>query len=197
MRFTCPFILASSSPRRRTLLSRLGIPFEVDPSGVDEWHDGNREPSDLVEFLSLEKAVDVARRHPEGLVLGADTVVVLDRQILGKPDDAAHAADMLRALNGRTHQVYSGIALVHGPSGRRVTAHSTTDVTFAPLSEDEIATYIASGSPMDKAGAYGIQDDAGAWFIEGIRGDFHTVVGLPLRLLYSVVRAEFRDLLVP
>ncbi len=196
MRFTCPFILASSSPRRRVLLSRLGIPFEVDPSQVDERHDQASEPGTLVEALALEKAEDVTRRHPDALVLGADTVVVLEDRILGKPVDDREAASMLRSLSGRTHQVYSGIALVHAPSGRRVAARSATDVTFASLADDEIASYVASGSPRDKAGAYGIQDDAGAWFIEGIRGDYHTVVGLPLRLLYSVVRREFSDLLL-
>jgi len=197
MQFICPFVLASASPRRSVLLSRLGIPFEVDPSGVDEEHDGQSGPGPMVEVLALRKADDVAGRHPSALVLGADTVVVMDGSVLGKPADERDAVSMLRRLSGRTHQVFSGIALVHPPSGRRETACSVTDVTFAPLDHGEIHGYVASGSPLDKAGSYGIQDDAGAWFIEGIRGDYHTVVGLPLRLLYTVVRTRFSDLLVP
>lgn len=197
MRFTCPFVLASASPRRRVLLSRLAVSFVVDPSDVDEDHDGAASPGTLVESLSLSKALDVSGRHPDALLLGADTVVVLDGRILGKPVDGEEAASMLRSLSGRTHRVYSGIALVHAPSGRKVTSHSITDVTFAAIDDVEIAGYVASGSPLDKAGAYGIQDDAGAWFIEGIHGDYHTVVGLPLRRLYSVVRRDFSDLLAP
>lgn len=102
---------------------------------------------------------------------------------------------MLRILSGRTHQVYTGIALVHPPTARNVSASAVTDVTFGELTDDEIAAYVESGSPLDKAGSYGIQDDAGAWFIEGIDGDFYNVVGLPLRLLYRTVRTEFTDLL--
>jgi len=195
MRFTCPFILASASPRRETLLSRLGMPFLVDPSQVDEHHDEGLTPDGLVRRLALEKASEVARRHPAALVLGADTVVVLDGRVLGKPSGDAEAASMLRRLSGRTHEVFSGIALVHPPSGRHLVAHSVTEVTFASLSDREIERYVATGSPLDKAGAYGIQDDAGAWYIEGIRGDYYTVVGLPLRRLYQLVTEEFTDLL--
>lgn len=195
MQFTCPFILASASPRRRDLLSRLGVPFDVIPARIDERLDGDEPPSVHVERLALEKARVVADGHPDALVLGADTIVVLDGRILGKPTGPDDATEMLRQLAGRTHQVFSGVALVHRQSRRMVTSHRVTRVTFARLTDDEIRDYVASGTPLDKAGSYGIQDDRGALFVDGIDGDYYTVVGLPLRMLYHLVRTEFTDLL--
>ena len=190
-----PFVLASQSPRRRALLERLGLRFDVLPSASEEeWPDG-LAPAPAVERLALEKADAVAARRPDALVLGADTVVVLDGDVLGKPRSPDEARAMLARLAGATHTVYSGLALVHPPSARRVTAHEATDVTFGALAPEEIAAYVASGSPMDKAGAYGIQDDAGALFIDRIVGDYYNVVGLPLRRLYRTLRADFGDLL--
>ena len=196
VQFRVPFVLASRSPRRRFLLERLGVPLVIDPSDAPEEITQGQEPAGQVERLARDKAVDVAERHEKALVLGADTVVVLDDHILGKPTDEAHARDMLRSLAGREHQVYTGIALVHRPSGRIYTASTQTRVTFASLSDSEIRRYVAGGSPMDKAGAYGIQDDAGSLFIDHIQGDYYNVVGLPLRTLYLSLVTEFADLLV-
>ncbi len=169
--------------------------FEVIVSEVSEDLPGATAPADGAMMLALRKAEDVARRHPEAVTLGADTIVVLHDHILGKPRDAAEAETMLRRLSGRTHTVFTGIALVHPKSGRAITASESTNVTFGPLDSDEIAAYVSSGSPMDKAGAYGIQDDRGALFVERIEGDYYTVVGLPLYRLYRILRASFSDLL--
>ena len=134
----------------------------------------------------------MARQRPGTLVLGADTVVVLDSEVLGKPTSKAAARETLGRLAGRSHTVYTGIALIHG--GRCVTAHEATEVTFGPLAEAEIAAYVATGSPMDKAGAYGIQDDLGSLFISRIEGDYFNVVGLPLHRLYRTLLDAFEGL---
>ncbi len=197
MRFTCPFVLASASPRRRTLLSRLGVPCTVDPAHVDESIDDSALPEAEAARLASEKAAWVAARHPDALVLGADTIVVIDGRVLGKPESTDEAHAMLRTLSGRSHHVHTGVALVHRPSGRAVAETESTRVTFAPMTEAERAAYVATGSPLDKAGAYGIQDDEGAWFVSGIEGDFYNVVGLPLHRLYRIVRRDFPDLLSP
>jgi septum formation protein len=167
----------------------------IEPSHAPEVIVQGEEPAGQVEQLARDKACDVARRHPASLVLGADTVVVLDGTILGKPKDPEEARSMLRSLAGRQHQVYTGIALVHEASGRIQATHTCTHVTFATLTDSEIQRYVEGGSPMDKAGAYGIQDDAGSLFIEHIDGDYYNVVGLPLRTLYVTLVREFSDLL--
>lgn len=192
LRLRAPLVLASASPRRRELLSRLGLRFEVAPSDADETWPSGRPPGPAVEELAARKAEAVAVAHPGALVLGADTVVVLDGEVLGKPPTPEAARRALRRLSGREHTVYTGIALVHG--GRTVTAHEATAVRFGPLAEGEIAAYVATGSPMDKAGAYGIQDDAGSLFVEGVTGDYFNVVGLPLHRLYRTLKAEYADL---
>lgn len=194
--FRVPFILASQSPRRRTLLSQIGVEFHVHPSDAEEVWDDTLSPDGAVERIALQKAEVIAPLYPEALTLGADTVVVLEGSVLGKPVDAEEAASMLLRLSGATHTVFSGIALIHPASGRLVTAHATTHVTFSSLSLDEIQRYVATGSPMDKAGSYGIQDDHGALFVERINGDFYNVVGLPLQRLYQTIRTTFEDLLV-
>lgn len=192
---TVPLVLASRSPRRRALLGALGLPHRVVPGPPDDDWDAAAPPAQLVEQLALMKASPVAAAHPDALTLGADTVVVLDDTILGKPNDAAEARATLRRLSGATHAVYTGLALLHDASGRRVTTHECTNVTFAPLSDDEIARYVVTGSPLDKAGAYGIQDDYGALFVSRIEGDYYNVVGLPLHRLYQTLRQHFADLL--
>jgi len=192
---TVPFILASTSPRRHALLKLLGLPFTIVPSEAPEVHVPGTEPSALVQHLALEKALDVAHRHPDALVLGADTVVVHRGDVLGKPAGEPEAQAMLGRLSGEAHCVYTGLALVHLPSARRVAVHETTDVFFAEMSESEIAAYVATGSPLDKAGAYGIQDDRGALFVRRIEGDYYNVVGLPLHLLYRTLRTHFPDLM--
>ncbi|HYE59386.1 MAG TPA: Maf family protein [Rhodothermales bacterium] len=192
---TVPLVLASASPRRHALLRLLGVPFTVSPSEIPEVHVPGTEPSALVQHLALEKALAVAHRVPEALVLGADTVVVHDGDVLGKPKDEAEAKSMLTRLSGEAHCVYTGLALVHLPTTRRLVVHETTDVFFAEMSAAEIEDYVATGSPMDKAGAYGIQDDRGALFIRRIEGDYYNVVGLPLHLLYRTLRTHFPDLM--
>jgi septum formation protein len=185
-----PLVLASASPRRRDLLARLGLTFEVRPSDADETWPLGRLPGPAAAEVALRKAHAVD--SPNALVLAADTVVVLDGHVLGKPADAADAVDTLSRLSGRTHEVATGLALRF--DGRETTAFETTRVTFARLSLAEITAYVASGSPMDKAGAYGIQDDLGAVFVERIEGDYFNVVGLPLRRLYATLRAFVPDL---
>lgn len=195
MRLSAPFILASGSPRRKHLLEQLGVDFEVAVSDVSEELSEFTEPGSAAEVLAQRKADQVAAGRPDALTLGADTIVVLGGEMLGKPADEHEAAAMLRRLSGRTHTVITGIALVHPESSRVVTAREATRVTFGEMDDLEIESYVASGSPMDKAGSYGIQDDRGALFVERIDGDFYNVVGLPLRRLYCVLRTYYSDLL--
>lgn len=169
--------------------------FEVDASDVEENVPSDLAPERVVESLALLKARAVAERHPDALTMGADTIVVLDGTILGKPADEQDAADMLHRLSDATHTVYTGIALVHPPSERSVCAFEGTRVTFAPMDADEVAAYVASGSPMDKAGGYGIQDDRGALFVRRIEGDYYNVVGLPLHRFYRTMKDHYSDLL--
>ena len=197
MNVNTEFILASASPRRRRLLEQLGTRFRVQVSPAEEVVPDGMAPSEVVQKLALDKALPVAAAHPEALTLAADTVVVFEGDVLGKPADAAEARAMLRRLSGHTHTVFTGVALVHPASARRTTTYEATDVTFGPLTDDEIARYVAGGSPMDKAGAYGIQDDRGALFVARIEGDYYNVVGLPLYRLYQVLRTDFTDLLAP
>lgn len=182
-----PLILASGSPRRRELLAALGFPYVVQSSDVDESYETNLAPEEIVEVLSLRKAAAVASETASGLVLGSDTIVVLDNQVLGKPQDEEDARVMLHSLSGREHTVYTGVALVDASTGRREVAHSSTKVRMRPLSDKEILAYIATKEPMDKAGAYAIQG-IGATIIEGITGDYFTVVGLPLGLTASLLK---------
>lgn len=171
-------ILASGSPRRRQLLEQIGLTFVVRSSDVDESVSPGLTPAQVVESLSARKGEAVAAEAAPGdLVLSADTVVALDGAILGKPRDRAEAEAMLTALSGRTHQVYTGVTLLQ--DGRRLTGHEVTAVTFRPLSPEEIAAYVSTGEPMDKAGAYGIQG-LGALLVERLEGDYFNVMGLPL-----------------
>ncbi|MEX0599415.1 MAG: nucleoside triphosphate pyrophosphatase [Rhodothermales bacterium] len=195
MKLTVPFVLASRSPRRRRLLERIGMRFEVDASDVDEDLPDGRSPDELVRALAERKARIVAPRHVDALIMGADTVVVFEGSVLGKPADPREAAEMLHRLSEATHTVYTGIALVHPATNRTVSAYESTRVTFGPLDPDEIAAYVSSGSPMDKAGGYGIQDDRGALFVRRIEGDYYNVVGLPLHRFYRMMKRDFSDLL--
>ena len=170
-------ILASASPRRRELLSRFGVPFSVDPADAPEAPPTGADAARTVLALSEAKARVTAARHPDDVVIGADTVVELDGTILGKPRDEADAFSMLRALSGREHRVRTGVTLVRG--GESLSGVECTRVFFRPLSDAQIRAYIATGEPMDKAGAYGYQGIAGL-FVERIDGDYFNVVGLPL-----------------
>ena len=172
-------ILASQSPRRKELLERMGIrDFETISPNVDESVFHGLPPEELVRRLSAEKAAAVAGRAGEdAIVIAADTVVALEGAVLGKPADELDSFKMLSALSGVRHQVYTGVTVCRG--GEKQTAHEVTDVTFRELSEEEIEHYIATGEPMDKAGAYGIQG-YGALLIQGISGDYYNVMGLPV-----------------
>ncbi|MFY0543454.1 Maf family protein [Brevibacillus sp. H7] len=181
MREGTTLILASSSPRRRELLQGLGLAFTVMTSDVDETTSPELTPAEVVEQLALRKAGAVAKKVSDGIVLGSDTIVVLDGQILGKPADEADAFRMLASLQGREHTVFSGVALVDAATGRTEVAHNATKVQVRSMTEQEIKAYIATGEPMDKAGSYAIQG-IGATIVEGIVGDYFTVVGLPLHL---------------
>jgi septum formation protein len=189
-------VLASASPRRQELLRNAGILFTVQPADSDEAPLAGESAAECAERLAREKALTVFQDNPKSFVLGADTVVAVDDLILGKPRDAEDAARMLRLLAGRTHAVITGVCVV-GPvvSGQWSvasesniqTASSTTLVTMCEISEDEIRDYIATGEPMDKAGAYAIQGGASRW-IPRIEGDYSNVVGLPVALVYAVLR---------
>jgi len=193
MQITLPFVLASQSPRRRRLLERLGVEFTVHVSPAEEIIPPGAVPAEIVQTLADDKTAPVAQAHPTALVLAADTVVAHDGDILGKPRSADEATATLHRLSGTTHTVFTGLALHHHESGQTATAVEATDVTFGTLTDDEIAAYVATGSPMDKAGSYGIQDDWGALFVERIDGDYYNVVGLPLRRLYLTLRDHFPD----
>ncbi|MCX6137078.1 MAG: Maf family protein [Ignavibacteriales bacterium] len=182
-------ILASRSPRRASLLRQIGLRFVVEESSVEEVMEDHHEPEQVVQDLSLQKARDVARRHDDVVVIGSDTIVVLDGVKLGKPADADEAVAMLTQLSGRTHTVYTGFAFVDSLSKKEYIDFEKTDVTFRTLRDDEIRAYVAGGSPMDKAGAYGIQDDFGAVFIERIDGCYYTVVGFPLSKFYVAMES--------
>lgn len=175
-------ILASQSPRRREILSMLLPAFSVIVSNTQEICPENASPCETVQTLAAQKAHAVARDYPDALVIGADTLVYLDGRPLGKPKDKEDAAGMLRALSGRAHEVYTGVCLCTNEESH--TFDRMAAVHFAPLTQREIDWYIATGDPMDKAGAYGIQGP-GARFIKGIEGDFFTVMGLPLNALYE------------
>ena len=172
-------ILASQSPRRRQLLEQVGFTdFLIRPAQGEELADPNLDPGGLVEALSRQKALEIsASADPEDLIIAADTVVAVDGQVLGKPHSIQQAHEMLSALSGREHIVYTGVTVCRG--GQILTQHEATTVRFRPLTAQEIDAYIATGEPMDKAGSYGIQG-RGALLVEGISGDYFNVVGLPV-----------------
>lgn len=178
-------VLASQSPRRRELLTLIGIPHEVRPADLDETRRPGESPSSYVERLAREKASTIARREPAALVIGADTTVVLDGDIFEKPVGPADAVRMLRRLSGRTHTVLTAVAVARGEA-----VHSgveSVEVTFRALAEQDIEAYVATGEPLDKAGAYGIQG-YGAVIVERIHGDYFAVMGLALGRLVTLMR---------
>jgi septum formation protein len=183
-------ILASKSPRRQALLKLLQVPFRILTAETGEDFEPLLSPEEIVTELALRKGNAVRDHFPaetaDKLVLAADTIVVLDGEVLNKPNDDAHAFEMLSKLQGRTHEVFTGFALMRGKEV--VTDFERTAVTFSPMSAEEIRTYIRTAKPFDKAGAYGIQDDFGACFIERIEGCYYNVVGLPLAKLYKTLK---------
>ena len=177
-------ILASASPRRKELLGLYGIPFTVRAADIDETMDPDKPPFDEVARLSREKALAVSR-EPEDVVVAADTIVVCDGIVLGKPRDEAQAIEMLSLLSGRAHQVMTGCTVLRGQKDETFT--EVTDIHFRPLSPGEIRRYVATGEPMDKAGAYGIQGGA-ALFCQRMEGDYYNVMGLPVCALGQVLK---------
>lgn len=180
-------VLASQSPRRKKLLNLLGIGFEVIPSNCEEIITSS-DPVEVVKGLSMQKAEEVSSQLSDAFIIGADTIVVFNDQILGKPNSIQEAHEMLSLLSGNTHLVFTGVSVVKKEGNKRQYNHSfsvETKVTFSALNSVEIDAYIETGSPMDKAGAYGIQDDWGSVFVERIEGDFYNVVGFPLNRFYQ------------
>jgi len=182
---TCRVVLASSSPRRQQLLDLIGIAYEVRPANIDETMRAREVPRRHAERLAREKATKIATRDPDLITIGADTVVVINRKVLGKPRDEAEAIDMLSQLSGREHTVITAVAVARGKKLR--SAIEEVRVKFRRLHDDEIKAYVATGEPMDKAGAYGIQG-YGATIVECIEGDYFAVMGLPLARLTSLMR---------
>ena len=193
-------ILASASPRRRELLTAAGIAFTAQSTEIPEIPNPGEEPRAYAERLAREKASVIAAAHPEDAVLGADTIVVVDGLVLEKPVDALDAERMLRLLSGRTHEVITAVCVIapkqasekdlseeNSASVKSDVRSESTQVTFSPLSEREIAYYVSTGEPMDKAGAYGIQGIASRW-IPRVEGDYSNVVGLPIALVYRMLR---------
>jgi len=193
-------VLASASPRRQELLRNAGIPFVVQSTNIPEVPQPGEAPRAFAERMAREKALAVFRRRPNDFVLGADTIVIVDGEILGKPRDSADAVRMLSMLSGRTHQVVTGVCLV-GPrlrtrlrtddqqpeAGFEDIRSETTLVTMDPLGDDDIRSYVAAGEPTDKAGAYAIQGRASRW-VSRIEGDYFNVVGLPVSLVYKMLQ---------
>jgi septum formation protein len=177
-------ILASQSPRRRELLTLIGIAHDVRPADLDESLLPNEAPTAHAERLAREKADAIALREPGAVVIGSDTIVVLDGDILGKPRDHDEAAATLRRLSGRTHTVHTAVAVAR--NGQLVSGVESVEVTFRPLTDEQIETYIATGEPMDKAGAYGIQG-YGAVIVERVHGDYFAVMGLALGRLVALL----------
>lgn len=188
-------ILASASPRRKELLARIGLSFEILPARGEE-NSHSTIPGEMVRELSAGKALEIyetlkEQEKEEAVIIGADTLVAFENRVMGKPFDEKAAFDMLFLLQGKTHQVYTGVTLIYTPRGetacKRLTFVEKTDVTMYPMTEQEILAYIATGEPMDKAGAYGIQGRCAA-YVREICGDYNNVVGLPVSRLYQELK---------
>ena len=177
--------LASKSPRRRKLLKQLGIKFKSFSVDLREEVFDGEHPIQTVKRLALHKSDEATKKIKSGIVITADTIVVLDKEIIGKPKNEKDAGKILSKLSGKTHIVYTGFAIKNIEKNKLILDYEKTEVTFRKLLPNEIKDYIASGSPMDKAGAYGIQDDFGAVFVQRINGCYYNVVGLPLAKIYK------------
>lgn len=182
-----PIVLASSSPRRKKLLESIHVPCIVDPSTFDESTISHSNPYELVQILARKKARDVAKRHKNSFIIGADTIVVYKNTQFGKPKDNADAVRMLEALSGNIHEVITGIAVIDSQSNKELVNFQTATVEFNKLTEKEIYEYLETGEAMDKAGAYAIQEGKSKKFIKQTQGDITTIIGLPLKLLISML----------
>jgi len=187
-------ILASTSPRRRELLALLGIAFEIVPPAAEEVPFPGLPPLEQAKQFALDKALSIARRHPDDLVLGSDTVIEIDGTLVGKPQDLDDAGTMLRRLRGRSHHVHTAIALIHEAAYVTVVRVETALVRMTPFTDRELRRYLETGESLGKAGAYSIQGE-GARFIEAIEGDYPTIVGLPLRQTAALL--EQRGVVLP
>jgi septum formation protein len=177
-------ILASSSPRRRELLTMIGLDYSIETSGEEEVQPHGLPPAEYVKTLALQKAQPVADLHPNDCVIGADTIVYLEGDILGKPHTPEVAKAYLTRMQGKSHVVFTGVAVLK--NGIADVRHCETKVTFAPMTEREIDQYVATGEPLDKAGAYGVQGPGGV-FVERVEGNYFNVIGLPLPMLYKML----------
>jgi septum formation protein len=184
-----PFYLASKSPRRRILLKQLGIDFSSFSVELNEEILDGEHPVECVTRLAQEKMVKAKLEVNDGIIITADTLVVLGKEVIGKPSDKNKAEKYLKMLSGKTHFVYTGFSVFNSITKKEITDYEQTEVEFRILDELEIKNYVDGGSPMDKAGAYGIQDDFGAVFVKQINGCYYNVVGLPLTKLYQVLRS--------
>jgi septum formation protein len=181
-------ILASASPRRKELLEKIGLRFTIDPSGCAEETAAGLTPHELVRQISLDKANAVAAKHPDSIIIAADTIGVIGEKILGKPHTAHEAVKMLRMISGKSHLVITGFTVLDTATNKRVTVTTDTTVYIKKLSAAEIEAYVKTGEALDKAGAYAIQGK-GALLVEKIEGDFYNVVGLPLSALAQTLKS--------
>jgi septum formation protein len=182
-------VLASASPRRQKLLSIFGMEFEIFPAEIDESNYSSVNPADIVLELSEMKAEAVRLQFKDSIIIGSDTLVWLNGKLLSKPIDEEDAFRMLSELSGKTHKVFTGITILDTETGAKVQDYAETDVTFREIQDYEKLAYLAGGSPLDKAGAYGIQDDFGAVFVTHINGCYYNIVGLPVSKLYSMLKS--------
>lgn len=183
-------ILASASPRRKEILENVNVKFTVVASDIDEVVLENEPPKELVKRLAFEKCMDIARKNKDALVIGADTIVVLNNHILGKPNNEEDAYNMVKLLSGKKHQVITGISLINLRSDKKVIDYVVSEVTFKDLSEETIRDYINTKESLDKAGAYGIQGYGGL-LVENINGDYFNIVGLPISRISDLLREYF------
>ena len=183
-------ILASASPRRKEILQNTKLKFEIQKSDIEEVILGNESPESMVVRLAYEKAFDVAKRNTDRLVIGADTIVALDNEVLGKPKDQNEAYQMIKRLSNKTHKVITGISLINLKENKIIKDYVVSFVTFKDLSEDSIKDYINTNESLDKAGAYGIQG-YGALLVKNIQGDYFNIVGLPISRLSDLLKNHF------
>ncbi|MFN3135798.1 MAG: Maf family protein [Candidatus Kryptonium sp.] len=186
-------VLASASPRRKNLLKQIGLNFIIHPSEIEEDLLQETSPEEHVLILSRKKALEVAKNYNDALIISADTIVVLDGEIINKPKDPDEAKQMLKKLSGRTHKVYTGFTILDTKTNKIYSDFEVTEVKFREIEDDEIEEYVSTGSPLDEAGAYGIQDDYGAVFVERINGCFYNVVGFPLTKFYLAMKKFLSD----
>jgi len=187
-----PVILASSSPRRAKLLKQIGLQFEISPSTIEEVIIEGEPPVKTCTRIAESKACDVSTKHNNSIIIAADTIVVQNGRIIGKPSSKNDAREILSSLSGTEHMVLTGVCLIKTGNDHQIiesdTFHQITSVTFTELSMEEIDSYIESSAPFDKAGAYGIQDDLGSLFVKSITGDYYNVVGFPLQMFYEKLK---------